>query len=290
MHEILHVLPGDADLPAFEASVLPGEGVAWREALVDGPPPGPTRTAWIRERWHFTPHDDAEKQREALLAHLPYEAVLWFGGDLFCGLNALYVLAGLAAPRVVLARPEPDCAALKDPSAWTRLFEARTALPLDGLVAARRAWDAVAAGDPSAAEQLLEGPLPEAVAATLRGHLARLPDARTGLDPAEGALLRTLASGPRAEREILLLAFLDPAVARMGLGDLQLLERLRGLVPLTEPAGSRLALSPLGRRVLDGKADRVTEIGIDRWTGGIHLAGRGPVWRFDATASAAVLR
>ena len=47
-----------------------------------------------------------------------------------------------------------------------------------------------------------------------------------------------------------------------------------------------LSLTETGRKVLAGELDRVAAIGIDRWLGGVHLAGRGPMWRFDdATGS-----
>ncbi len=46
-----------------------------------------------------------------------------------------------------------------------------------------------------------------------------------------------------------------------------------------------LELTDDGRRVLQGHADRVALCGIDRWLGGVHLTGNGPVWRWDRSAS-----
>jgi hypothetical protein len=43
------------------------------------------------------------------------------------------------------------------------------------------------------------------------------------------------------------------------------------------------SISPFGREVFDGNTDRVAACGIDRWLGGVHLSGRGPLWRWDAT-------
>jgi hypothetical protein len=48
----------------------------------------------------------------------------------------------------------------------------------------------------------------------------------------------------------------------------------------TLPKGE-LALTPAGREVLAGAADRVALCGIDRWLGGVHLEGRGPTWRWS---------
>jgi hypothetical protein len=44
---------------------------------------------------------------------------------------------------------------------------------------------------------------------------------------------------------------------------------------------AELTLTDDGRRVLAGDADRVALCGIDRWLGGVHLTGRGPVWRWN---------
>jgi hypothetical protein len=40
-------------------------------------------------------------------------------------------------------------------------------------------------------------------------------------------------------------------------------------------------LTSLGRSVLAGQSDRVELCAIDRWLGGVHLSGSGPVWRWD---------
>jgi hypothetical protein len=61
-------------------------------------------------------------------------------------------------------------------------------------------------------------------------------------------------------------------------------ERLESIEFLkTETQFVRLEITDAGQRVLDGKADRVTLCGIDRWLGGVQLAGYGPVWRWNDT-------
>ena len=49
------------------------------------------------------------------------------------------------------------------------------------------------------------------------------------------------------------------------------------------PAGT-IALTPAGRDVLRGGADRVKLCGIDRWLGGVHVHGHGPAWRWSERA------
>ena len=53
--------------------------------------------------------------------------------------------------------------------------------------------------------------------------------------------------------------------------------------PAADPVGpqTRLRLTDIGRRVLDGHDDHVALNGIDRWIGGVHLHGRHPRWRWN---------
>jgi len=44
---------------------------------------------------------------------------------------------------------------------------------------------------------------------------------------------------------------------------------------------TRVTVTARGREVLAGAIDRVHECGIDDWRGGIHLTGKGPMWRWD---------
>jgi hypothetical protein len=43
----------------------------------------------------------------------------------------------------------------------------------------------------------------------------------------------------------------------------------------------RVRLTKAGPRVLDGRGDHVELNGVDRWIGGVHLAGRAVPWRWD---------
>jgi hypothetical protein len=43
-----------------------------------------------------------------------------------------------------------------------------------------------------------------------------------------------------------------------------------------------VTVTALGRQALAGAIDRVHEVGIDDWRGGVRLLGRGPVWRWES--------
>ena len=44
------------------------------------------------------------------------------------------------------------------------------------------------------------------------------------------------------------------------------------------------SITNAGREVLAGRLDRIAISGLDRWYGGVHLQGNGPVWRWDDQA------
>ena len=53
------------------------------------------------------------------------------------------------------------------------------------------------------------------------------------------------------------------------------------------PEGS-VAVTSFGRAVLAGEDDRVRRAGLDRWLGGVHISGFGPIWRWDPVKSGMV--
>ncbi len=44
----------------------------------------------------------------------------------------------------------------------------------------------------------------------------------------------------------------------------------------------------MGAQVLAGERDHITDNGIDRWIGGVHLRGRDIAWRFDEGTEAVI--
>jgi hypothetical protein len=73
--------------------------------------------------------------------------------------------------------------------------------------------------------------------------------------------------------------------ARPFLGDTYAFRILDRLAPLITPEG---ILTADGKRVLAGDGDFVALHGIDRWIGGVHLAGREVPWRFGEAIEAVI--
>jgi hypothetical protein len=74
-----------------------------------------------------------------------------------------------------------------------------------------------------------------------------------------------------AGAETPLLAFDEPPPAEESMGYEQTMQ-------------GRVSITDAGRQALAGAVDAVRMNGIDRWIGGVHLAGREAAWRWDPEA------
>ena len=161
----------------------------------------------------------------------------------------------------------------------------------DAVALGVQAWAALRAPDPRELAAIVAARSPE-----LRfmpeafDRLGReYPWTRDGLSLTERRLLAAVAEGAATAGE----AFVRGAAreSRPYLGDtwaFAAIERLaRAEVPLLDAGAgavdrhAAVALTDAGRGVLDGAADHVVLNGIDRWIGGVHLAGRDVRWRWD---------
>jgi hypothetical protein len=223
--------------------------------------------------------------------------VLWFEHDLFDQLQLLQILADSPedAQEIELIQAAGFLGPLT-PSELESLWPKRRAVTAEMLEVAQNAWAAFRAPEPSGLDALLTADtsvLPF-LAAAVRRLLEELPDHESGLSRTERQLLEPLREGPRRPPEL----FVENQAREEALfaGDAWIWKRLAELVPLVEPlpappplgdprafAAARVALTELGRNVLDGDADRLEAARIDRWLGGIHL-GTGTDWRWDPRA------
>ena len=244
------------------------------------------------------------------------ELVLWYEHDLFDQLNLIQVLDRIRAT-AALARSvtlicvgafpgHPDFRGLGElsPAEIETLLATRAPVTEPQLALATRAWNAFRAPDPREIERLLEddtSPLPF-LAPALRRHLEELPWTIDGLSRTERRILQLAPEAPID----LWTAFhrVSEGETAFYVADLsfrRIVDGLRTAVPalvdvrVSADSGAALprgtiALTDTGRAVLAGAVDRVTRCGIDRWLGGVHLDGRGPVWRFDAGTRRVVYR
>jgi hypothetical protein len=246
--------------------------------------------------------------------------VLWFEHDLYDQLQLLDVLALVqpaAVPHETLELVQvgsfpgrPGFRGLGELSSreLVTLWPSRVRVTRSLIGDASAVWDDVRAPEPAAlaarASASVAG-LPFLPAALAR-LLEELPGPRDGLSRTERQLLHVLADGPRTPAAAFVAAqeledapfhgdsWVFRALWELGRGDIRLVETASGeRVP--EPTGRadglvesvsfveqvELLLTPAGRQVLAGEADRVELLGIDRWVGGTHVCP-GALWRWDS--------
>lgn len=311
---MLHITNGDHVLALLRQAGITGTLLPWRDALHEGPVPehlGLEALSALRARFiaeaGWAPLAQVERDfqlRDAALrqAGRHDETVLWFEHDLYDQLQLIQVLDSLAvAPP---ARLSLICVGHylghSSPAALAALFPARVPVAPQLLATAQAAWQAFRAPDPQPLAALASRPQPGLpfLAPALRRHLEEFPGLEDGLSRTERQMLEALAAAPLTPVQAFPLAhhqredawFLGDTVfywllARLAEGPAPLLCRHGGA-----PAGASLdpafphtplQLTPTGRAVLAGEADRIALCGIDRWLGGVHQQGQQARWRWD---------
>jgi hypothetical protein len=321
---MLHIHNGDSTAETARRANIPGEHIAWREALVCGPVPGNLDEAHFLETraQHLSTAYDLElpqvrnelrKQHHALSSFRDHEeVVLWFEHDLFCQVNLIYLLNWFAQrdladmrlslicinefPGVPLFRGLGEL----NEAQLASLFPQRKLITTDQFALATRAWQAYASSDPLGLISVREADsaaLPFLNRAIMN-HLQRFPWTGTGIGRVEKTALRLAADG-RHDFKDLFQAF-NRSEGEYGFGDAQLFATLTRLAdagtPLLQRNGgnsttdssemltSSFTITSDGKKVLAGEQDFVAQNGIDQWLGGVHLRGAEAPWRWDDEA------
>lgn len=256
---MLHIHNGDSAANVAKQSALPGEHVAFREALISGPTPAEFKdNDWrlIRARhlWEGYAVDvkeamnDLRQQEEKLgTFHEHEEVVLWFEHDLFCQLHLIYLLdwfrqyqMGETKLSLVCIGEFPGKENFRGlgeltPQEFASLFPARQQVTNIQLHVAIAAWQAYCSPDPTNIETLLRldtSALPF-LGGGLRAHLERFPSIRNGLARIENRALQLIREGHSRFSD--LFAGFGEAEAIYGLGDSQFWLSLRRMSATIQP-------------------------------------------------------
>jgi hypothetical protein len=285
-------------------------------------PAGLLQEDWRRIRAYHLSEDyqvsveDCEKrlleQDEALSDFSRHdEIVLWFEHDLFCQINLLYLLDWFARNQLGPTRlslinigtfpGKENFRGLGELNAeeLASLFPKRELVTPGELDLGAAAFRAYTSTDPTAIEAILDSDTSHLpfLDTSLRVHLRRFPWRQNGLGLIENRALELISQGFHRFPELFSrFGAVEPAY---GMGDAQFWNMLNGLsnvrVPLVSLDGKKngaldsesmqslkVHLTDTGSAVLKGDQDFVRLNGIDRWLGGVHLAGRDNLWRWDS--------
>jgi hypothetical protein len=318
---ILHIVNGDSTRITLEQAGLPGGISVYADILHEGPVlpeyVHASMHSWLEMRARFLAADDVayDEALATLLAwqsaferHADYDdIVLWFEHDLFDQLNLIQLLTFIdqrlpwrMPVSLVCIGSFPGHRHFKGlgelrPGDLPDLFEARQGVEAPQYALADDAWRLFRQSEPEGIDRLRRSDtsaLPF-LAAALKRLLQEYPWTMDGLSRSERRLLRLAEGGP------LDLAGAFPRMhddeSAYYITDLSLIALVETLSrtmpplisfapPATDsrphPKGT-VALTDTGQAVVAGRLDRVAECGIDRWIGGVHLQGRGEVWRWD---------
>lgn len=266
---MLHIHNGDSAAATAKKSDIPGEHLAWREALVCGPAPGDLSPAEFRQvrAQHLADAYGAnlEKTVQELLAQEEKlarfsdheEVVLWFEPDLFGQVQLIYLLDWFAQNELGRTRLSLICinefpgvegfrgfGELSEEQLAT-LFPQRQELTQPQLDLGSKAWRAYSSSQANGLIAMLNSDtsaLPF-LRHALSKHLQRFPWIGSGLGKVERAGLDLVAKGFCNFKSLF------PAFARRepeyGFGDAQFYLELKRLADAATPA---LTLTVAGRR------------------------------------------
>ena len=218
---MLHIHNGDSAAGTARSANIPGDHVAWREALVSGPAPGnlsesefiDVRAKHLSEAYDMPIENcrrDLRKQHEALAGFADHEeVVLWFEHDLFCQVHLIYLLnwfgqREIGKTKLTLISID-EFPGVKDFHGLGQLNETqlasllpqRQAITSAQLETGAKAWRSYSSADAGELVLLLDSDLSALpfLRAALKKHLLRFPSTRNGLGRIENVGLELLAAG-----------------------------------------------------------------------------------------------
>lgn len=225
---MLHITNGDSAATGIRATRIPGEVMAWRDVLVEGPVPGGVgdealrviRAGFLAEQGWATYEEALADQvaRDNILAGLGAddEVVLWFEHDLHDQLQLLQILDRLArrdsGARVWLIGinqfPGVDVfhgLGQLSPAQLASLWDTRRPITPEQRDLARSGWVAFRAPDPGPLIALTRGDT--SALPFLGAALSRLsqeyPDVASGLSRTEREILQSIEGGATRPHDVM---------------------------------------------------------------------------------------
>jgi hypothetical protein len=256
---MLHIHNGDSTAGTAKKASIPGEHLAWREALVCGPVPGGlSADAFRRVRAEHLAsaygvsiekcEQELRKQEDALSAFSAHEeVVLWFEHDLFCQVQLIYLLDWFAQRELGSTKLSLVCISEFPGIEYFRglgqlneaqlasLFPERQEVSESQLQLGSKAWQAYSSPNPADLLSLMASDLSAMpfLERSFTKHLQRFPSTENGLGRIGNVGLGLIARGYQRFRS-LFPAFVSRE-SEYGFGDAQLYLELKQLAKAPAP-------------------------------------------------------
>lgn len=257
---MLHIHNGDSTAGTARNASLPGEHIAWREAMVCGPTPADlsdaefieVRAIHLSETYEIAfekCHAELIALHESLAGFSNHdEVVLWFEDDLFCQVHLIYLLNWFARKEpgrtkfsLISIHEFPGIKVFHglgqlNETQLTSLLPKRVEITAAQFELGAKAWRAYSSPDPAQLIALLDSDLSALpfLHDALQLHLLRFPSTRNGLGRIENLGLELVAAGYPQFKSLF------PAFMRRepqyGFGDSQFYLALRRMVAVPVPA------------------------------------------------------
>ncbi|GAC1390946.1 MAG: DUF1835 domain-containing protein [Vulcanimicrobiaceae bacterium] len=300
MQNTLHITNGDSVAYLWRKGGLLGTYLPWRDVLHEGPvPPGATleETSNLRAQYlgvsgygNTIKIQHEFQKRDAVMARCAEfdEIVLWFEHDLFDQLQILQILDYLGVRSLPLGKVQliqsDDFLGMLAPEELLALQSKRRPVNAATFRLAKEVWDAYRQETPQALYELQDRVTSEMrhLHSAIRRLFEEYPGKATGLSRTQTQILDTVAGGVNRKDDIFRLS--QNCEEAVYLGDSSFFRILDDLcaqpAPLLNIAQGRYVVTPLGERVAARERDWLEDRPIDRWIGGVHLAGPD-LWRWD---------
>lgn len=256
---MLHIHNGDSSAGTARAAQIPGDHIAWREALVCGPAPsGLTEGEFIQVRARHLAdaysvpfekcHAELRAMHDALASFREHgEVVLWFEHDLFCQVQLIYLLNWFASKELGETRLSLICIdefpgiegfhglGQLNQDQLASLWPRREMVTAEQLELGVKAWQAYSSNDARSLISLRRANLSALpfLRIAVERHLERFPSTHNGLGSVENSSLALIAAGRHK------FSSLFPAFARRepdyGFGDAQLYRAINRLAAAPSP-------------------------------------------------------
>jgi hypothetical protein len=300
----LHIIFGDHSQSAWLTSCFPDPVLVWREVISSGPAIGLVslneRAAHL-ESIYPTDHVDTLSALHRMATvidsylHAP-EIVFWFGSEIIHQINLFYIISLLRSPHTQfsIVLHSTEYIASQSPQTRKALFDQRAFLSPDDVHAALAFWNAITLRSPETLADLSFDPdliLP--FKQSQEAYLTRFPSTRNGLSSLEEVLIQGVYKGTTVFSDLYQYFLLNDQ-NHFGFDEWLIWDKIKSLRsairisvngdtydtrdPYTRNRAT-LALTRSGHQLLNCEIDYVRTFGVDRWIGGTHLIGHGPVWR-----------